>query len=407
VALVIVLAPILGSASAVNAAAGSVPGDALYGVKRATELAQVVLTPPPNQTELHLLFAEHRAAELLAIAARRTASAENIDTLTSEMLAETEAALTHVNAASQERRQHLLENLLAAIQNQQKTLALAKTIVPPGAQPSVDKGLVASYEQQDRTQTVLAQVEASVVVAQVLVEPTTSASIATDTEAPHSNTATSASEPTMTAVAAFSASPSQTPLPSGSTSIFPTNQVDTITPDPTATQTRLPNNTPTSSSTSTQLGIWTMTPTATETPIPTATPSQTSTQTPSATLTETPTETPTATPSETPTPTATLTETPTETPTVTPTATPSETPTPTATLTETPTETPTATPSETPTPTATLTETPTETPTATPSPTQTPTETPTPINLPRGKVGAGHQLVAWASARFARLQSRD
>lgn len=95
--------------------------------------------------------------------------------------------------------------------------------------------------------------------------------------------------------------------------------------------------------------VFTVTPTRTLTNTPTDTLTPTATNTPTNTPTPTATNTPTDTPTDTLTPTAT--DTPTNTPTYTPTYTPTDVPT--DTLTPTPTDTSTDTPTNTPTPTLT------------------------------------------------------
>ena len=115
----------------------------------------------------------------------------------------------------------------------------------------------------------------------------------------------------------------------------------------------------------------TVTPEPSLTPIPTPTPEHTVTDTPTPEPTEepspTPTEEPTPIPTEEVKPTDTVT--PTQIPTNTPTVMPTVSPKPTATPTVKPTATPTVTPKPTNTPTVTPTSTPTSVPTNTPTPT--------------------------------------
>ena len=144
---------------------------------------------------------------------------------------------------------------------------------------------------------------------------------------------------------------------------------------------KLPDVTPTPTTTATPKVTPTPTPKVTPTPTPkvtpTPTPKVTPTPTPKVTPTPTPEVTPTPTPKVTPTPTPKVTPTPT--PKVTPTPTPKVTPTPTPKVTPTPTPkvTPTPTPKVTPTPTPEVTPTPTPEVTPTPTPTVTPDATPT------------------------------
>ena len=120
----------------------------------------------------------------------------------------------------------------------------------------------------------------------------------------------------------------------------------------------------------------TVTPEPSLTPIPTPTPEPTVTDTPTPEPTEEPSPTLTEKPTPTPTEEAKPTEmvTPTQIPMNTPTVMPTASPKPTAT----PTAKPTATPTVTPKPTDTPTEAPTPTVTPTSIPTPVPTNTPTP-----------------------------
>jgi hypothetical protein len=380
--LAIVLGPLLASAGLVSAAGASLPGDALYGVKRATELAQVALTPAPDQTDLHLILAQERADELSALAARDSVSVEIIDSLTREVLAETETALAGVHAASQAERPELLKRLLAGIEQQLATLAAVRAVAPTAAQASLDQGLEVAQAQQDRTQTVLRQEEAAAAVAQVTTDPIAYAASPTATPTTQSPSATvpRTEAPTTTAVVTLSPAPSQTAPPTVTKAMAFATQTRTSAPIATVTPTRLASKTPqiTQTKTPTQAPSQTATstPTLTSTldqwPTPTSTQPPTNTPFPSATATSTLTSTPV--PSDTP--TATDTARPTETPTPLPSETPTATPTDTATATETPTSAPSDTPTATPTDTATATET------STPVPSETPTATPTDTAMP-------------------------
>ena len=138
------------------------------------------------------------------------------------------------------------------------------------------------------------------------------------------------------------------------------------TPEPTATSTPVPTETPTPEQTATSTPV----PTETPTPEPATTSAPELTETPTPELTATSTPVPTEMPM--PEPTATSTPVPTETPT----------PEPTATSTPVPTEAPTPELTATSTPVPTETPTPEPTATSTPVPTETPTPKPTATNFP-------------------------
>jgi len=348
VVVALVLLPALAGVGVMTVSAHSLPGDALYGVKRAAERAWLALTPGAQQAELHLALAETRASELFQVAGRPTTPLVVMETLTSEMLQETNSALAEIESATHGQRAILLAQTLVTIENQRATLEKVKALVPSAGHANIDECLELTqaqlaYTEEEQQQTVAALAAASPTVP-VVAPPSTPPHSATATgvgRAATSPTATGTPPPTVTVVAGRA-----TPTPT---------TVLTATPTATATETSTarPSPTPTASST------------------PTVTPSPTAT----ATLTVTPTDTetsapPTAMPSATDTPTETLVPVDTATPTNTPT--PTETLTPTPTPTETPPEPPTA--RLTPTPAPTDTASPTAEPSATPTPTPTPAE---------------------------------
>ncbi len=76
--LAIVLALVIGTYGVVSASTQSLPGDALYGVKRAAEQAQLLLAPDPqSRAQLEEAFAARRVREAQALtAAKREAPIE-------------------------------------------------------------------------------------------------------------------------------------------------------------------------------------------------------------------------------------------------------------------------------------------------------------------------------------------
>jgi hypothetical protein len=350
-AAAVVLGPVLASAGVVSAATGSLPGETLYPVKRATEAAQVVLTPEPNQTALHLTLAENRTHELSVLVARGAPPVDVVAALTNEMLSETETALVKVQAAPNMQRTDLLRQVLAGIERQQAVLVAAKAALPSAGQASLDNGLQTSAAQHVRTQTLVKQAEAVAIAAAATATATPTATPTVTLVTPAaSEPATAGATPVVSVPAQNTDEPASSPTPE-----------PTLTPSPTDSPTDAPSATPSATATTRPTLRPTRTPTAT--PSPTDTP----TEVPSATPSPTETDTPRPTATETDTPTATATDTPTATPTGTPTATPSATDTPTEVPSATPSATATDTPTEVPsvTPSATATDTPTAEPTAT------------------------------------------
>ena len=325
--LAVAAVPLVGGAGLVSASAESVPGDALYGVKRATELARLALTPAEQQADLHVTLAATRAAELSTVVARGASAGEVVDSLSTAMLNEVEVALAQSQTTAQDRRTALLQRLLAGIASQQAALTAAQAQAEGAAQASLLDWLAASQDQAVRTQQVLNEVQAG-----ALVTATAGANGLGVTASPEVATSTPAT-PTATLTPTTKAAPATNTA--GVPTELPTLVVITVAPRNTATPT----------ATASRTGAPTRTPSTT--------PTETSPVTPTSTATLT--EAPSATPDPTDTPTATLT--PTATPTVTDTASPE----PSATLTPTVTGTPSPEPSATLTPTLTAEASATET----------------------------------------------
>jgi hypothetical protein len=361
-ALVLALTYYLGLGALVIAEA-SVPGDVFYPVKRLTENAQLALAPSETDSQLALIFAGRRLAEVETLAERGIVLPELLE----EMAQTTQAALESNLPASEDPQ--VAATLVDLTQRQQDVLAqLQPRAEDAAAEAALAVALDVSAKGHKQAVAVIAQ-QTATAVAQVPPIATTSAPPGGPDERGMADGAQATPVPAVDDSPTPPATlvlPSFTPFvpPAASPTPWPTSTATPITPPPTLTPTRTP--------------LPTRTPTATDTPtaLPSATPSATRT----ATTTPTATETETAVPTETSTATATETETPTATPTDTATATPTRTPTPTDTPTS--TDTPTATPTPTDTPTLTGTPTPTETPTPTRTPTPTPTATRTPTATP-------------------------
>lgn len=88
-AVAAVLLLTLGSSSAFAAAQGANPGDALYGVKRASErIALAMRRSPESKAALHLRFAERRLDEIDVLVGK----GRDVDALVNDFEAELEAA---------------------------------------------------------------------------------------------------------------------------------------------------------------------------------------------------------------------------------------------------------------------------------------------------------------------------
>ncbi|MBI3241186.1 MAG: hypothetical protein HYZ49_02700 [Chloroflexi bacterium] len=135
------------SAGAVTASADSLPGDALYPVKRTGESVQLLLTPASNKAALHTLFAERRLNELAALAERGFANSEAIAVLAAEITAETGAALDALQFAPKDSQPALIQNIVTETQQQQAILEQVKATAPSHLQVELDRALQESIQQ--------------------------------------------------------------------------------------------------------------------------------------------------------------------------------------------------------------------------------------------------------------------
>jgi uncharacterized protein (DUF433 family) len=411
-AAALIAAVMLGTIDTVSAQ--SLPGEPLYGWKRAKEDITVALTPD-SETRSRLLvqYAQQRFIEVQTQNAKGAPSDQTLETLTTLALqvqaAIAEAKQSPNGASIRDEAQQILD----AAQSLTDQVA-AKDTAHAGAEqaPDTAKVLDETKAKLQEAEQQLATVPAAPTVSSIASNPTAVLPSATPTplpgitssgglapsatQTPSATTGASilggvvstptaiATEPLLPSLPPTNTPVSPTPIPLEPSIVVPAAPAPTTTPVPTippaapAEPTRVP-----------------ATPEPTLAPLPTAAPAvptdvPTSTPTPTATVppepsvpveppslpTRTP-RPPTATPTSTPVP---PTATPTSTP-VPPTATPTSTPVPpTATPTSTPVP-PTATPTVTPTieatalPTLTSTVTPTITSTVTPTTTTTVTPT--------------------------------
>lgn len=132
----------LGSGSALAAAAGTKPGDALYGVKRVSErIALAMRLSPESKATLHLQLAERRIDEIDALAAE----GKDVTDLASDFAASLEAA---GEGASSEALDRILERTRAHIAHLNEIL----NKVPEQAQQGLERAIDNAERQQQRTE---------------------------------------------------------------------------------------------------------------------------------------------------------------------------------------------------------------------------------------------------------------
>ncbi len=369
-ALASVLVLLLIGSGLVMAAARTLPGDALYPVKRSTEKVRLFLTADPVTRE-----------ELQA-------------SLDAERLREVRQVLASGRQARVE-----FKGALEAIEANWWHVAGVRVALHPGTeiegQPAL--GVLVQVEGEARAGGLLVAHRLTALgtpPSQVLRPPDETLPPPPDTvppgegpgrTAPPPSTGLSTPEPPASSLPTLPLplTPTWTRRPTVSTSTpLPpgiTPPAVTVTAEPPASLPPIPTHGPT------RTGLPTQTPTRVPSQLPLPTATQPSTPLPTVRPTSVPTGTPTRTPSPRPTQTPTRTNTPTptrtawptrtNTPTPTRTAWPTWTNTPTPNRTAWPTWTNTPTPTRTAWPTWTNTLTPTGTPSRTPSPTRTATQT--------------------------------
>jgi hypothetical protein len=158
VAAVLVVAVLASGLGTVSASASSLPGQALYPVKRAAEAVQTSLVPAARQAGWHASLADRRTDELVALAERPQADASLLPVTAAEVGAETAVALAHVALAPAGEQAELLAQLLAQIDRQQAILAQVHDQVPAQAQASIDQAMAVSAAHHDAALQQLEQV---------------------------------------------------------------------------------------------------------------------------------------------------------------------------------------------------------------------------------------------------------
>jgi hypothetical protein len=138
----------------VAAAAGrSVPGGALYPVKRAAERVQLaVASSSEAKARLRLLYAERRVDESRAVVDHP----EALRRVISEMDSDLSAAEENASRLSQEKREDLMAELLALTERQEEVLEGVAASAPESARKAIDRAVKNSRRGHDRAVDLLA-----------------------------------------------------------------------------------------------------------------------------------------------------------------------------------------------------------------------------------------------------------
>jgi hypothetical protein len=140
-ALAVAAILVLVLAGATNAAASSLPGDALYGVKRTTEDVQVALTfDEVARMQLLARLADRRLEELAQVATQRPSSAPTATQEYADAVERFANALDDLRNADNEDKRNAAQTLAEAAQAKHKAvLDAVKDRLPAGEQPEVQK----------------------------------------------------------------------------------------------------------------------------------------------------------------------------------------------------------------------------------------------------------------------------
>ena len=141
---------VLVAAGATSAAASSLPGDALYGLKRATEDVRLALTiDDVARTQLLSELTDRRLEELAEIAKRRPASAPTATQEYADAVNNFANALDELRSADSEDKRSAAQSLAAATRAKHKAvLDAVKEQLPADAQAGVQK---VNDDEQERT----------------------------------------------------------------------------------------------------------------------------------------------------------------------------------------------------------------------------------------------------------------
>ena len=150
-ALLLVAALIATSTGVVAASTTSLPGDALYPVKRLSENVRLSLTPASEQAGLHLDFAGRRLGEVEALAAKGIVASDTIR----EMADESELALAGIQVMPPDQQVTLLAKLADLSQRQQSVLNRVEGNAPAEAREALERARLVSQRGLEQAQKMI------------------------------------------------------------------------------------------------------------------------------------------------------------------------------------------------------------------------------------------------------------
>jgi len=124
----------------------SLPGEPLYGVKRAAEAAQLTLTPRTERATQYLVQAQHRLAEIDTLSERDRVTPDGLALLLEDLTRATQAALAAVNQVLPEQQVAVLDLIVVETERQQVILTEVRAEAPAEAQASLEAAMSAANQ---------------------------------------------------------------------------------------------------------------------------------------------------------------------------------------------------------------------------------------------------------------------
>ena len=124
----------------------SLPGEPLYGVKRAVEAAQLTLTPRTERATQYLVQAQHRLAEIDTLRERGRVIPDVLTLLLEDLTRATQAALAAVNQVPPEQQVAVLDLIVVETERQQVVLTEVRVEAPAEAQASLEAAMAAANQ---------------------------------------------------------------------------------------------------------------------------------------------------------------------------------------------------------------------------------------------------------------------
>ncbi len=124
----------------------SLPGEPLYGVKRAVEVAQLALAPRAERATQYLVQAQHRLAEIDTLRESGRVMPDVLVLLLQDLTRATQAALAAVDQVSPEQQVAVLDLIVVETERQQGVLTEVRVEAPAEAQASLEAAIAVANQ---------------------------------------------------------------------------------------------------------------------------------------------------------------------------------------------------------------------------------------------------------------------